>query len=137
MQKNIAEAIAALESKPLRSASAERILILNEIKGKNKNLPQPLRFSAMLSELLDRVSTPIKMHDLIAGRALDRELTDEEEQIFESFLKDKDYPRRSVILGAGHCTYSWEDVAELGLFGLKARAEKNLLLQTDDKNAPF
>ena len=85
MEKNIAEAKNALENKSLRSATAERILILNEIKGKNKELPQPLRFSAMMSELLERVSTPIEDHDLIVGRALDRELTEDEERLFLSF----------------------------------------------------
>ena len=137
MNKNISEALNALECKPLRSATAERILILNEIKGKNKNLPQPLRFSRMLSELLDRVSTPIEEHDLIAGRAPDRVLTDDEEKIYASFLKDKDYPRRSVILGAGHCTYAWEDVVELGLCGLKERAQKSLEAHSDESKRAF
>ena len=45
-------------------------------------LPQPVRFSGYLSAILDRVSVPLEDYDLIAGRAVVRELTDEEEEIF-------------------------------------------------------
>ena len=137
MEKNITEAKNALENKPLLSATAERILILNEIKDKNKELPQPLRFSAMMSELLERVSTPIEDHDIIVGRALDRELTEDEERLFFEFLKSKDYPRKTVIFGMGHLSYDWEDIVELGLCGLKERAQKSLHAQTDPKKQTF
>ena len=126
MRKNIEEALYLLENKPPKSASAERILILSEIMGKNKDLPQPLRFANMLQELLDRVSVPIEKHDLIAGRALDRTLTEDEERIFEDFIRSPDYPRRSAFLDSGHCTYSWQDVVTLGLPGLKKRALDSL-----------
>ena len=137
MIKNIEEAEYLLSNKPLRSASAERILILNEIMGKNKELSQPKRFALMLRELLDRVSVPIEEYDIIAGRALDRELTEDEEAIFKSFIKSPDYPRRSAFLDSGHCTYSWQDVVELGLIGLKKRAEESLSKQTDTEKRDF
>ena len=137
MKINIREAEFLLENKSVKAAAAERILILNEIMGKNKDKPQPLRFSLMLSELLQRVSVPIEEYDLIAGRALDRELNNEEEALLERFLRSPDYPRRSAFLDSGHCTYSWGDVLELGLQGLKKRAEESLDRQTDEEKKAF
>ena len=55
LDKNIAEAEWALTQRPFFATSAERIFILNEIKSKYAELPQPLRFSKKLSELLARV----------------------------------------------------------------------------------
>lgn len=137
MKINIREAEFLLENKSVKAAAAERILILNEIMGKNKDKPQPIRFSMMLSELLQRVSVPIEEYDLIAGRALDRELSDDEEALLERFLRSPDYPRRSAFLDSGHCTYSWGDVLELGLQGLKKRAEESLDRQTDEEKKAF
>jgi len=41
-------------------------------------MPQPARFAWALSELLRRVSVPLEPYDLIAGRCVDRELSEEE-----------------------------------------------------------
>lgn len=80
--RNIVEAERALVEKPLLAASAERILILNEIKSMYPELSQPLRFAKFLAILLERVSVPLEDYDLVAGRCVDRELTDAEEAIF-------------------------------------------------------
>ena len=87
IEKSVDEAKKALVEKPLLATSVERIMILDEIKSLYKELPHPLRFSKHLSILLSRVSVPLEEHDLIAGRCVDRELSDEEEQIFQSFRK--------------------------------------------------
>ena len=79
LDANILEAKKALTEKPLNAASAERFLILDEIKDKYTGLPQPLQFSHILGELLSRVSVPVEAYDLIAGRIVDRKLTEEEE----------------------------------------------------------
>ncbi len=126
MRINIAEAEAALTQRPLFSVSAERVFILDEIKSKYNGLPQPLRFSRTLGELLCRVSTPVEPHDLIAGRAVFRELDPQEEALFESFIASPDYPPNDTFLGSGHCTYSWETVVEEGITGLRARAQGTL-----------
>ncbi|MBQ9111985.1 MAG: hypothetical protein IJY08_00215 [Clostridia bacterium] len=125
-KENIAEAERALTQKPPFAASAERILILDRIKSEYKELPQPLRLAEFLSVLLGEVSVPLKPHDLIAGRCADRELTEEEEKIFKDLIRHPDYPYRSVFLGSGHTTCSWEDMASLGLSGLRERAETRL-----------
>lgn len=120
--RNIMEADRALVEKPLLATSAERILILNEIKNKYDHLSQPLRFAATLSELLDRVSAPVEPWDLIAGRCVDRELTAEEEALFQAFLRDPANPRPRTFMNSGHCAYSWELVVRQGLPGLREMA---------------
>ena len=126
MKQNIVEAKTALESKPMLSTTVERVMILNELRGKDADLPHPLRFSKWMSILLSRVSTPLEPYDLIAGRTVDRVLTEEEEQIFQSFIHDPEYVHRTVLFSSGHCTYSWAMVAKEGIAGLRARAEERM-----------
>lgn len=116
---NISEAENALVSKPLLATSAERFLILDELSSSFAELPQPLCFSRTLATLLSRVSTPVEEHDLIVGRCVDRELTEDEEKRFRDFIKHPHYPSAKAFLESGHCTYSWDTVAELGLCGLR------------------
>ena len=132
MSVNIDEACEALISKPLFATSAERFLILNEIKSKYNGLPQPLRFSRTLSELLSRVSTPVCQYDLIAGRCVDRELSESEEAAFKEFCKHPDYPSRKSFLSSGHCTYSWEMVVQKGISGMREEAVASLEKYGDD-----
>ena len=122
LDKNIAEAEWALTQRPFFAASAERILILNEIKSKYAELPQPLRFSKKLSELLARVSTPIESYDLIAGRCVIRELDEREEKIYSELSAEP----AEDFLGSGHCTYSWDMVVEEGLCGMREEAQSRL-----------
>lgn len=126
MKQNMEEAKQALTQKPLLATSAERFLILNELKSSYKELPQPLRFSKILSILLSRVSVPLEEYDLIAGRCVDRELTEGEEALFEDYVKHPDYPSRSFFFSSGHCTYSWEMVVKEGLPGLRERLSAQL-----------
>ena len=126
MLKNIEEARRALTEKPIFATSAERFLILNELKSSYKDLPQPKRFSKILSILLSRVSVPIEEHDIIAGRCVDRVLTNEEEALFQAYLKDPDYPSRQLFWSSGHCTYSWEMLVEEGLAGLKEKVAEQI-----------
>lgn len=129
--QNVAEAKNSLINKPMFATGAERVLIMNEIKSDFKELPQPLRFSKILSILLSRVSTPLEPYDLIAGRCVDRELSEEEEAIFQAFIKHPDYPKRGLFFSSGHCTYSWDAVVKYGLSGLKVLAN-NTFDNTDD-----
>ena len=76
LQCNINEAITALTEKPMFAADAERILIAYDLMGEDSSMPQPVRFARALSAILDRVSVPIEEYDLIAGRVVQRELTD-------------------------------------------------------------
>ncbi|MBE6702358.1 MAG: hypothetical protein E7585_02980 [Ruminococcaceae bacterium] len=137
-QVNVREAITALTEKPMLATSAERLLILNEIKSKGKELPHPLRFSAMLSKLLSRVSVPLEPYDLIAGRCVDRLLTAEEEQIFQEFRAHPDNPRQSrTFPSCGHCSYDWENLISRGLPGLREAALASLAEKTDEEERIF
>jgi len=124
MNRNIEEAKKALTEKPLFATSAERVLILNELKSLYKELPQPSRFAKIFTLLTSRVSVPIEEYDLIAGRYVDRELTDEEEILFQNYIKHPDYPSRKLFWSSGHCTYSWEMLINEGLPGLKKKASE-------------
>jgi len=137
ISKNIQEANCALTEKPLFATSAERFLILDSIKSSFKELPQPLRFSKTLSILLSNVSTPIEDHDLIAGRCVDRELTEEEEKQFQKFIDHPDYTSRSTFLSSGHCTYSWDLVVEKGLPGMRDIALEGINSTEDEQKKIF
>lgn len=126
MNVNIKEAERALTEKPLLSTASERFLILNEIKEKDKDLPQPTLFANQFKELLSRVSTPIEEYDLIAGRMVDRELTESEEKEFQEFLRSPYYPGKKAILNSGHCTFDWQTVVDEGLEGLTDRARRSM-----------
>ena len=114
MERNIQEAIRSLTEKPIFATSAERFLILNEYKSSFPELSQPERFSKILSILLSRVSVPLEEYDLLAGRCVDRELTEEEEALFQAHIKHPDYPGKTLFWSSGHCTYSWEMVVKEG-----------------------
>ncbi len=133
----IREAKRELTEKPLFATSAERFLILDEIKSQYRDYPQPLRFAKFLSILLSRVSVPLKEYDRIAGRCVDRELSAEEEVAFQAFLHHEDYPEREAFLNSGHCTYSWDMVVKEGLPGLEARAKAGLLSCQDPEKEVF
>ena len=133
MKQNIDEAKKSLTQKPIFATSAERFLILNEVKSSYKELPQPLRFSKILSILLSRVSVPVKEYDLIVGRCVDRELTEQEERLFEAYTRHPDYPSKWLFWSSGHCTYSWKMLLDEGLVGLRAKATERMQTATEEQ----
>lgn len=116
-KENVLEAERALTEKPLLATTAERFLILDEIKSMHKELSHPRRFSWMLGELLSRVSVPLMPYDMIAGRTVDRLLTDEENERFCAFVRHADFPDGASFLSSGHATYSWETLVNIGIPG--------------------
>ncbi len=126
VKRNVEEAKSLLETKPLLATSAERFLILDEVIPSICESSQPLLFSKTLSELLKRVSLPIEEHDLIVGRCVDRELSEEEEARFQLFIKSPYHPQKRAFLSSGHCTYSWDMVVEKGLVGMRQTALEGL-----------
>lgn len=137
MKQNIEEVRLALTEKPLLATAVERFLILDELKSSFKELPQPLRFSKILSILLSRVSVPVEAFDLIAGRYVDRELTDDEEARFAAYVAHPDYPARRLFWSSGHCTYSWDTLVREGLVGLRARTVLRLERAENDDQRVF
>ena len=137
ISKNISEAERSLTEKPMFATSAERIMILNENKELYYELPQPLRFSKILSILLGNVSTPVEGHDLILGRCVDRELNGSEEELFQSFIKFSEPLEKKALLSSGHCTYSWDMLVEEGLVGLRERVRSRLCHEPDEDKRIF
>lgn len=137
MERNIQEAMWSLTQKPIFATSAERFLILNALKSSHRELPQPLRFSLIVGELLSRVSLPLEECDLIAGRCVDRELTADEEALFQAFIKHPDHPKKDLIFSSGHCTYSWDLLLEEGLTGLRQRVLFQIENETDEDKRIF
>lgn len=131
---NIEEAIAALTQKPLKSTSFQRIKALGEAKEKCAGLPQPLAFAKAMRCLLESVDVPVSDSDVIAGRYVDKVLTDEEEEYFQNFVHDEKNLYRTTIFETGHCTLDWQELIEKGLVGLRARAEESLARHEGDEN---
>lgn len=123
---NVHEAKNALEQKPMMAVTAERFIILDKIKSQYKQLPQPLRFAKFMQLLLSQVSVPLKDCDVIAGRTVDRLLTEAEEKRFLQFIAHPDYPKKGALLTSGHCSYDWDMLVNEGLDGLKTRANARL-----------
>lgn len=134
---NLSEAKRALTEKPMLATSVERILILDEIKSDHKEWSQPKRFAYMLRTLLSRVSTPLEPYDLIAGRCVDRELTEAEEAVFQAYIKSPDRQNKSSMLSSGHCAYDWDQLVTLGLPGLRAKAQASLAEKNDPEARDF
>ena len=131
---NIEEAIAALTQKPLKSTSFQRIKALGEAKEKCAGLPQPLAFAKAMRCLLESVDVPVSDSDVIAGRYVDKVLTDEEEEYFQNFVHDEKNLYRTTVFETGHCTLDWQELIEKGLVGLRARAEESLARHEGDEN---
>ena len=136
-QKNVVEARLALTEKPLLATSAERFLIMDELKSQYRELSQPRRFAKLFSILLSRVSTPVEEWDLVAGRCVDRELTEEEELRFQAYQKHPDALRKTTFFSSGHCTYSWQMLLDCGLPGLRARVREELERRDDPEEREF
>ena len=134
LTRNIEEAGRELTSRPVKATTAELLLIQNRIRTKHREKPQPIRYGLYLAEILEEVSVPLEEYDLIAGRSIHRELNDEEEAIFKNYCADRELKLQSTMLDNGHVAYSWGDVVNLGLCGLKKRA-LDTLSKTDDKES--
>jgi len=137
MQQNVSEAVTVLTERPMFAADAERILIAYDIKEDFVGCPQPVRFAGYLSAVLDRVSVPLEDYDLIAGRAVIRELNEEEEEVFKALQRDSHSPYRGSIIASGHCSYDWEMVMEYGLPGLIEKARGSMETKPDEGRQIF
>lgn len=137
LTRNIEEAGRELVSRPVKATTAELVLIQFELRNKYRDEPQPIRYGLYLDEILKRVSVPLEPYDLIAGRSVHRLLDDEEETVFNTYLSEKQLKISNTMLDNGHAIYSWEDVAELGLIGLKMRARLALRKETDEEKCIF
>ena len=114
MRNNVLEAKTALTTKSIKVTSFERIQIMNALKDKYATLPQQLRFGHVLNDFLSRVSTPVHKDDLIVGRYLEKEVSEQEDDECKAFFKDWNL-YKSTVFSCGHRTLDWERLVTLGL----------------------
>lgn len=138
LSKSIDEARDALTNKPLQATAIERIRICDDMESWDcPESPQPLRLARLLTALLSRVSVPIEPHDLLVGRSVERELTEAEEKLYQSFAAGNAKRLRQILLDGGHVAYDWELLVKVGLQGLKARAQAGLEQARDPEQRVF
>ena len=120
------ETVESLTKKPIKSTTVERLKLLCEADATYAELPQPIRYGRAIGHLLGGCSLPIKENDLILGRIYERELDAEEEELLTRLTKAGNCARPLWIRDSGHRSFAWEELIDLGLTGLRARAAREL-----------
>lgn len=118
MQNNVVEARDALVNKSIKVTSFERIKIMNMLRDKYAHLPQQLRFGNVLKDFLALVSTPVNENDLIVGRYVEKEVTEQEDELCKAFFADWNL-YKTTVFSCGHRTLDWERLVKLGLAGIR------------------
>lgn len=129
---NVQEAKLALIDKSIKVTSLERIKIMHSLKDKYASLPQQLRFGHVLKDFLSQVSIPLKEYDLIVGRYVEKEPTEEEEAFCNDFFSS-DNLYKTTVLSCGHATLEWEYILNEGLSSLRDKTELHAKTATGDK----
>ena len=131
----VREAIDDLTFKDVRSTTLERIRLTLEADDCVRGLPQPRQLGAGLQYLLERISTPLEPHDLIAGR-ITEEIPDEAgEALFERALER--WGNRTLppwMRDGGHECFAWDRLLNLGLPGLESFARQQLSSREQAEN---
>ena len=128
----VAEAIASLRDKDVRSTTFERLCLTEEADRRVQGLGQPLQLGEGLTYLLDRISLPVAAHDLLLGRITERVPDESEEAFFQATIRawdDKGVP--PWIMDLGHECFAWGRLLSLGLPGLEAFARQQLTKSQD------
>jgi len=123
----VREAVDDLTFKDVRSTTLERIRLTLEADDHVRGLPQPRQLGEGLQYLLERISTPLEPHDLIAGRVAE-EIPDEAgEALFERALER--WGNRTLppwMRDGGHECLAWDRLLAMGLPGLETFARQQL-----------
>ncbi len=130
----VEEAVHALSHKPRTSTTLERVRLFDyadmHIGCRDS---QPLKYGASLKYVLSHISLPIIEGDLLLGR-ISEEVPDKEgEEFFQRTCAR--FGGRSVppwVYDAGHTSFYWSDVVELGLSGLRKRAEEAMQIRKSE-----
>ena len=121
------EAVDGLTHKDVRSTTLERIRLALEADDRVQGLPQPLQLGAGLQYILERISTPVEPHDLLAGRVCE-EIPDEAGEALLRHALER-WGNRSLppwMRDGGHECFAWDRLLDLGLPGLEALAQHQL-----------
>ena len=112
------EAVWLLRNKSPRSTWIERHILLDQARKEMEGLPQPLVQGRGFRWVLNRASLPIDDRDFLLGRYIDKELTEEEEAVYQDIFQNR-HPVRNPILAfnGGHITFDWEGLIAVGIPG--------------------
>lgn len=123
------ERLAALRKKVFesdnRACFIERERALSELELEFEGYTGEDRYARILSELLDRVSTPLEPEDIFAGRAV--EALPEEGMSVPSFL----------LCSTGHMSFNYEKLLKLGLRGMVDGICRSAKALGDDESLSF
>jgi len=156
----VRETLDSLRNKPIKSTTFQRICLSAEADNQVKGMQQPLQLGFGLKYIMERVSVPVKPHDLIVGRMEEKELNNKETEIFKFLMKrfpsvreqrefSPNVSHGQIELGGcrplwmrdyGHTVFDWKRLLDLGLNGLRTiaieKAEENKL-QGETEKADF
>lgn len=138
----INETLEMLRNKPVNSTLIERYFLSDEAWKQVKELPQPLQLGNGLKYILSRASLPIKEHDILLGRFIDRVPSDEEEARFQEIWRERPpFDNPILIHNGGHITLDWPNILHLGIAGYIEKTQVKLDLQkeagADEKTLQF
>lgn len=121
----VEEAVYALAHKPRTSTTLERVRLFDYADAHiSCGDPQPLKYGASVKYVLSHISVPIVEGDLLLGRISEEVPDRNDEEYFQKTCTR--FGGRSVppwVFDAGHTSFYWSDAVELGLSGLRKRAE--------------
>lgn len=123
--KSVQEVLFLMENKSLRSTMLERMHLIEEADKLVTGLPQPVQLSFSICYIAEHVSLPIEDWDLLLGRIPEVIPDDQEENYIASWSKKCMY-RPQWLSDYGHNTFAWDVLLEIGLGGLKKKAEAAL-----------
>ena len=124
------EADHQLRHKPVRMTTLERVRLFDQANERFRDEPQPAQYGKGLLFVAERVSLPVIPYDLLLGRVPEEVPDGGDEAYFQEVCQkfgrsgpDSKDSRPPFVFDAGHCSFYWRDVIDLGLRGLQARAE--------------
>ena len=120
------ETLDLLRNKPINSTLTEHWFLLDAAWKEVEGLPQPIQFGKGLSYILEHASLPIKEHDLLLGRFIDKVPNDEEEAEFQRIMQSNPTANPIVRMNYSHITLDWYNITERGITGYIALAENKL-----------
>ncbi len=119
------ETIDILRNKPVKSTYVERLLAAGKAYDLYHELPQPLYFGYGVRFMIENVSCPVMVHDILLGRAAEWVPNDEEEAKLIEIRKLYD-EKKFFMVETGHITFDWETILKIGISGYIQKAEEKL-----------
>ncbi|MBE6930464.1 MAG: hypothetical protein E7463_09300 [Ruminococcaceae bacterium] len=136
----IGECIDALRNKPVNSTYLEKLILADEASALYLNEPQPLTMGKCMNYIAERCSCPVDPHDILVGRFAECIPTEEEEKLLEGlherWQNNQLEDGTTFLRDGGHTTFDWEEILQLGLAGLEAKAAAELERRRQDGSEP-